>query len=304
MAALALRTSLLVDALDTRGLEAAARSAADAITIDVASLGAYAQRANARRGGNKAAEVIAAAGRPVFARVSDYRSGESEGDIQSMVRANLKAVVLAGAERPQDARDIDVAIRKQEMRRGIEPGSVRLIAEIDSAAGLRALPKMLDAVDRHSAVALNVSALAGELRLPGGLTGPASHLGLLEHAMAEVALSSEAAGIAWLLAAPASDAGARAMLAGRAHAYGAAGVFIASEAEAQGFKSLFTPEVDAVQAARLVIAEWAELLKRGEESGTVAGHIVDRRTLYRARLLVESADAIAARDRAGATRRD
>jgi citrate lyase beta subunit len=156
---------------------------------------------------------------------------------------------------------------------------------------------MLEAIDRHAAVALNVSALATRLGLPGGLAGPAGHLPLLEHAMAQVALASDAAGIAWILAAPAADTGTRAMLAGRAHACGAAGVFVASDSEAQGFNSLFTPAPDAVQTARLVVAEWAELRKRGEQSGVIDGHIVDRRALYRARALVERADAIAKLER-------
>src|SRR5262245_63458500 len=125
--ALALRTLLRVYALDAPRLTAAVHSAADAVLLDIASPAAYAKRADARRAANHAAEAIAPTGRPVHARVSDLRSGATEGDIQSVVRANLTAVMLAGCEVPQDARSIDVSIRKQEMGRGIEPGSVRLV---------------------------------------------------------------------------------------------------------------------------------------------------------------------------------
>lgn len=294
MHALALRSSLLVDALDVTGLEAALRSAADSVTIDLGSASAYAARADARRAANHALLAIAETGRPVHVRVSDTRSGETEGDIMSTVRAGLTAVVLAGAERPQDARDLDVAIRKQEMRRNLEPGSVRLIAEVDSAAGLRALPGILDSIDRHSAVTLNATAFAAQL----GLAGPLSaHATLLEHAMAEVAVTTAAAGIVWTLTVPGADATARAALANCAHALGAAGVVVAAEAEAQGFNRLFTPDAEAVAAARLVVAEWDTLRKREAESGAVAGHLVDRRTMRRARLTIDRAEAIAARER-------
>lgn len=298
--ALALRTLLLADALDARGLAAAAASAADAVLLDLASAAAYGRRADARRAANHAAEAIASAERPVHVRVSDLRSGATEGDIMSIVRANLAAVVLAGCEAPQDARSIDVSIRKQEMRRGIEPGSVRLVAEIDSAAGLRALPGMLAAIDRTSAVALNVSALAADLRLP--LTAqqagpPAQQLAALEHAMAEVALATAAGGITWVLAAPGLDPGARAALATRAHAHGAAGAVIATEAEAHGFNRLFTPDPAAVVAARGILAEWERLRAAGAESGASDGALVDRRTMRRARALVAHADAIARRER-------
>ncbi len=294
MSALALRTSLRVDALDAAGLAAACASHADAVLIDMASAAAYARRADARRAGNHALLAIAATGRPVHARVSDTRSGETAGDIMSMVRAGLAAVVLAGAERPQDARDLDVLVRKQEMRRGIVPGSVRLLAELDSAEGIRALPAILEAVDRHSAVTLDVSALAAALRLPGAA---ASQLALLEHAMSEVALTCAAHGLPWTVAAPAADPGARAAIANRAHALGAAGVVVASEAEAGGFTRLFTPRDEDVAAARAIVAEWERLRAADQPSGTIDGQLVDRRTMRHARILIEAAEAIARRGR-------
>ncbi len=294
MSTLALRTSLLVDARDARALNAACNSTADAVIIDLASPAAYADRANARRSANRAAEAFASAGRIVFARVSDARSGATEGDIQSIVRANLAAVVLAGTVEPQDSRAVDVAIRKQEMRRSIEPGTVRLIADIDSAAGLRLLPAIIEAIDRHSAVVLDVTALARDLGLLGAA---AAHFNTLEHAMSELALTCTAAGIVWLLAAPGIDAGARAALATSAHAHGAAGVVVASDAEAQGFNRLFTPDPETVATARLVAAEWDALRKRGDESSVVAGHIVDRRTKNAARAVISRAEAIAVREK-------
>src|SRR4051794_21184038 len=102
MFALAARSSLLIDALDTVALEAASRSNADAVLIDLAGPSAYTARADARRAANHALLAVAATGRPVHVRVSDSRSGETEGDIMSVVRAGTTAIVLAGVERPQD----------------------------------------------------------------------------------------------------------------------------------------------------------------------------------------------------------
>ncbi|MFA7296760.1 MAG: aldolase/citrate lyase family protein [Dehalococcoidia bacterium] len=291
---LTLRSSLLIDALDADALGAAEATAADAVLIDLASPAAAEARADARRAANRALLAIAATGRPVHVRVSDTRSGETEGDIMSVVRAGLSAVVLAGSERPQDARELDVAIRKQEMRRNIEPGTVRLIAEVDSAAGLRALPGILDSIDRHSAVSLHAPAFAARLGVRGPLAGATA---LLEHAMAEIAVTTSAAGIAWMLAVPGVDAATRAALANRAHALGAAGVVVASEAEAQGFNRLFAPDEAAVAAARAVVAEWEALRARDAEVGVAAGQVVDRRTMRLARGVITRADAVAARER-------
>ena len=294
MFALAARSSLLIDATDNAALEAAPRSSADAVLIDLASPAAYAARADARRAANKALLAVAATGRPVHVRVSDSRSGETEGDIMSVVRAGTTAIVLAGVERPQDARDIDVMIRKQEMRRDLSPGSVRLIAEVDSASGLRALPAILAGIDRHSAVVLHAPAFAAALRLRGPLT---AHTSVLEHAMGELALTTAVADIDWLLAVPGVDVPTRAALANCAHALGAAGVVVASDAEAQGFNRLFSPDPANIEAARGVLAEWDALRKRDGESSVVNGQIVDRRRMRQARSTVERADAIAVRER-------
>jgi len=156
---LALRSILVVDALDEAGLRAATHSAADAVLIDLASAAVHADRARARSLASRHARAIAAAGRPVVARVSDARSGELEADLDAVATAGIAALVLARVEVPQDVRDIDVATRKREWRAKQEPGGIRLIPGIDSAGGLAALSGIIEAVDRHDAIALGAQGL-------------------------------------------------------------------------------------------------------------------------------------------------
>lgn len=229
--AAAVRTNVLIAATE----EAAARArvtAADAVTVDLTDAVVMPPRA-----GSRGVAPRVDLGRPMHMRIVIDRRLGLEASLDDDINAAVAAVLLGGVDRPQDVRDADVALRRREMRLGIEPGTVRLIPEVGSALALRALSKMFEAVDRHSAVVLNTDALAADLGLPGPL---ASHLAIIEHAMAEVALSARAARLPWMALAPSLDAGARAALAVRAHAHGAAGVYIASEPEAQGFNSLFT----------------------------------------------------------------
>jgi citrate lyase beta subunit len=225
---LRLRTNLLVTAGAGSGLLA---TAAEAVTIDYSTQ----MQPDARHRGS-AATLEAVAGRPTHIRIAIDRRLGLEASLEAELSQAVGAVLLGGVDWPQDVRDADVALRRREMRLGLEPGTVRLIPEVGSALALRALPRMFEAVDRHSAVALNTDALAVDLELPGP---PQSHLAVLEHAMAEVAISARIAGVPWLLLAPALDGGTRSMLATRAHAHGAGGIYIASEPEAQGFNSLF-----------------------------------------------------------------
>jgi len=221
------RTNLLVAA---GGEVAISTTAADAVTID------YSQLPETGRRHKGVATLEAVAGRPTHIRIAIDRRLGLEASLEAELSTAVSAVLLGGVDRPQDVRDADVALRRREMRLGLEPGTVRLIPEVGSALGLRALPRMFEAVDRHSAVALNTDALAADLRLPGP---PASHLAVIEYAMAELAIDARIAGVPWLLLAPALEAGTRSSLAICAHAHGASGVYIAGEPEAQGFNSLF-----------------------------------------------------------------
>ena len=295
---LALRSTLVIDPLDETALSAAARSVADAIVIDLAAPGVHGERSRARANATKAIASIAAAGRPVHARVSDTRSGELEADLDAVVGAHLAAIVLSGAAVPQDVRDIDVAIRKREMRGGIAPGGIRLIPEIDSAEGLTQLARMLEAVDRHSAVALSLDGLRDDLRLGDGAAP------LYEHAMADVAVIARASGLPWVLSMThrRPETG---RLPGRAHEFGAAGVTVHDEPTASEMNALFAPDPIDVAVARATVAEWERLRARGEWVGVVAGampeaatydRLVDRRTVRRARAFLAYVEAIERRE--------
>lgn len=298
---LALRSILVIDALDEGALKAAASSAADAILIDLAHPSMHGQRPQARASAARHGRAIAKTGRPVLVRVSDTRSGEMSADVEAVVGAWLTGVVLAGVEEPQDTRDADVQIRKWEMRRKRTPGEIVLVPEVDSAEGLVGLFRMLTAVDRFGAISLSVDGLRADLRLGPGATA------LYEHAMAEVAIAADAARLPWVLHVSHHRPGVESMPT-RAHAFGAAGVTVHGEGEARGMNSLFAPGDAEVTIARAMAAEWARLRKRGERLGVVAGEVVeapgydrlvDRRTVRRAQSLLNLADAIAAREALG-----
>ena len=294
---LALRSLLVVAGADARALVAARRSVADAVVIDLAAPGPHSARTDTRSLIGEAIDAIGGARRPVFARVSSASSGELEADVAAALRPALWAVILAGTEVPQDARDADVQLRKYELQHDMEPGGVRLIPEIDSAAGLQALPVILEAVDRHEAVALNPARMHRDLGLGHGLHD--AH----DYTMAMVAVAARAAELPWVVGAFDGDRGF--IEATRAHELGAAGVTIQSEASARGVNSLFVQSAPEVAAARAVLREWDRLSGDGAASGVVLvgpddhprTELVDRRAMRAARQVAARADAIEARER-------
>ena len=290
---LALRSVLAISASNAAAATTARTSVADAVLLDLAAPASAEDRATARKTVAQAIQDIGAAKRPVLARVSAAGSGELEADLAAVVGPQLAAVILSATELPQDARDADVLLRKYEVRHKLAPGAIRLIPEIDSAAGLQALPVILDAVDRHAAVALNLAHLNDNLGLGAGFHETHSHF------MAMFAAAARSADLPWLLGT--FDASRSSGDATRAHELGAAGAVIHSEAAARGINSLFAPDPAAVASARAVIEAWAQLRGAGDLSG-VALHgeqplLVDRRAMRHARFVLARADAIAARER-------
>lgn len=297
---LALRSILVISGEDEAAYAAAATAAADAVLFDLAEPGAHHHRTVMRRLVEQYAPLAARARRTVVVRIGDTRSGELEADVDAVVMAAVAAVILPGVDVPQDARGADVAIRKREMRRGVAPGSLRLIPEIDSAIGLRALPAILDVVDRHGAVAVRVHDLLRQIGAGSGVGGSpngTAHATLEEHAMADAAIAASALDLPWIVTG--RDAAA---VATRASDLGAAGVTVASDAEARGMNALFTPDPAEVSAAHAMLGEWERVRGRGRWLGTVdaadGARVVDRRSVRHARAVVARAEAIERREAA------
>jgi citrate lyase subunit beta/citryl-CoA lyase len=291
---LALRTLLVIPGVEAGTMAEAQRSAADAVVLDLAVPALTTERTEARATVTKVMAALGSHQRPVIVRVSSASTDELEADIAAAVQPALSAIVLAGTETPQDARDADVLLRKYELRHEMTPGHVRLIPEIDSAAGLQALPIILGSVDRHEAVALNPLRMHRDLDLARGLRE--AH----DHTMAFVAIAVRAAELPWLLGAFDGDRGF--IEATRAHEFGAIGAAVASEASVRGVNSLFTPDAAEVAAAEAILREWDRLQADGEVVGVVLvgdeanprTELVDRRSMRAARLAVGRADAVRA----------
>lgn len=115
--------------------------------------------------------------------------------------------------------------------------------------------------------------------------------------MADVALAAGAALLPWVV----TGAGATA-LATRAHDLGAAGVTVASDAEARGMNALFAPDPAERAIARATVEEWERLRGRGRWLGAVGkgseARSVDRRNVRLARAFLAQAEAIDRREAA------
>lgn len=178
--------------------------------------------------------AAAAAGLEVHVRVANPRAGRLREELAAALGEGAAVVLLAETRLPQDVRDADVELRRNELRMGLTPGHTGLIPEIGSAAALARLPQLLAAVDRLVSVCVDLEAVANDLGAPDATTAA-----LQEPLLAQIAIAATAARVPWTVEAMGFAAGERAALASRARALGAAGIYVMSEAEVAGMNALF-----------------------------------------------------------------
>ena len=190
-------------------------------------------RADAVTTAPDATEAARAAGVPIHVRLAHPREGLLRSQLEGL-DSPVACVLLARTTQPQDLRSADVELRRHELHRGLNPGSIGLIPEIGSAAAIERLPQLLAAVDRIASVGLDIEAVAADLGAPDARSDAVQ-----APLLARLALAASAAGLPWTVGALGFSPGDRARLAARAHALGASGVYVLAESEVAGLNALF-----------------------------------------------------------------
>jgi citrate lyase beta subunit len=130
----------------------------------------------------------------LYVRVNDGRSDDVIDDVTAIVRPGLRGLVVPKVESPGELERIGSVLDEREPAAGMAPGSVRLLAAIESAAGVENAEAISTASPRLSLISLGYGDLRRDLRV---FTTRASFLrsGLCEAIRARVALVSRAAGL-------------------------------------------------------------------------------------------------------------
>ena len=161
------RSLLFVPAGNERYLRSALRGTADVIQIDLEDASAPAQKERARNSARSFVAQIAAAGRVAAVRVN----GEEPLlglDLEAVVYPGLAALTIPKVDTGAMLAQIDAAITQLETARGLVPGGIRLIAQIESARGVLNAREIAGATPRLAALGLGMEDLIADV---GGAVG-------------------------------------------------------------------------------------------------------------------------------------
>src|SRR5215216_4060214 len=128
------RSLLLLPADDQRLISQAATTTADAVVLDLTNVAGDVEGARKRLRGP--IETLSAARRSVFVRLSPFEAGLAAAELSAAVGQGLHGLILARTQGPRDIRQLDVLLRERELHSQVRPGTVALIPQIDTAAGL------------------------------------------------------------------------------------------------------------------------------------------------------------------------
>jgi citrate lyase subunit beta/citryl-CoA lyase len=277
------RSLLFVPANDPVRLAKAASRGADAIIVDLEDAVAVDEKPAARAGLAEVVRALHAVGVPVVIRINAEWQ-DASADLEVAVIAGVTALMVPKADSPNRLSILSDSIAEHERNRGLEVGAIKLIALIESPAGLPELARTA-AIRRVAGLALGTedfSLALGVSPEPACLDLPCRLIALAAAPRRLMALA-----VPISIAAFRDEPGWRAATT-LARAYGCTGALCIHPAQVVIANQAFTPS-DAERAeAQAILQAWKD--GGGENAGvvTLKGKMIDRPVLLRAQAILSA----------------
>jgi citrate lyase subunit beta / citryl-CoA lyase len=130
-----IRTALFVPATRPDRVDKALAAGADVVIIDLEDAVAQALKTEARVSARQ--KVIEHASPKLIVRVNALDSGHNRQDLESVVDAALTSIILPKVESSEDIREIHERLLSCERNCGMPPGTLGVVALIESASGVQ-----------------------------------------------------------------------------------------------------------------------------------------------------------------------
>jgi citrate lyase subunit beta / citryl-CoA lyase len=289
------RSWLIVPGNDATQVEQAAAAAPDVVVLDLMEFVPEAAKPAAREQLQEMITNAARHGAAVFAQVDKVLL---YADLKAAVWPGLSGILLPRLETPHEVTEADALLTQLEDARGILPGTLRIVAVLDTAKGNYAAMDIARSSRRLWGLTLGRADLVMDLR-----PEPSGELHLMPYLMQRLITVATAAGLvplgAWW------RAPARGLLANPDDTYGAAvrgrhigfkGALCLRPNQVEALHRGFTPDTAERETARELITAYDEAAKNGTAVLRLQERIVDRATAFQAKQLLDYAEACTQQD--------
>lgn len=286
---LILRSAMFVPGNQERRIEKARSVPADALILDMEDSVPPAEKETAR---NMVASVIgglASAGREIFVRTNSLQTPYAESDIKAVVMPGLKAIVLPKSETANDIHRVDALITEAERKAGMEAGSVKIVALVETPLAIVNAYAIASASPRVIGLSLGAEDYALEMGVTRTKEGAE-----IQYPRMVIGVACRAANVLAIdcVFTDVRDGEGLVKDTMLARQLGFQGKFVIHPDQVGPVNEAFTPSEAEVAYARRVIEAFETAVGQGLASVALEGKMVDQPVAERAKKLLSLAGAI------------
>jgi citrate lyase subunit beta / citryl-CoA lyase len=291
-----LRSWMFVPGDRQRMIEKSLRLPVDAIMMDIEDGVAPAAKETARRQIAVALDDIAArrasnganggGGMPArFVRINAVGHERMHADLSCCVRPALDGLVLPKIEHPEQVEAVDRFLDAREKELGVESGTVRLLAAIESPRGLLQAHAIASASPRVCGLMFGAEDFSREVGLPLRREGEARDLVYARSAIVTAAAAARVHAIdgVWT---DLADSDGLARFAAQSRRLGFSGMSLIHPSQIEAVNAAFTPSAEEIDHCRRVLAAFEEAERRNEGAIAFGGQLLDIAIVERARQML------------------
>jgi citrate lyase subunit beta/citryl-CoA lyase len=288
-----LRSLLFVPGNKSNMLEKSLGCPADALIPDMEDSVPNAEKANARDTIRAHLPKLADASPLVIPRINSLDTGWAEADLAAVVGPHIHGICVGKVHGPEDIGKVSKLMGKLENEAGLEEGSVKLIAWIESAKGIMRCYDICRASRRLIGVAFGAEDFTHDMGVErleddAQLAFPRAKLCIAARAADILAFDTPYFRFK-------DEEGLRKDSRAARHA-GFKGKFAIHPAQIAAINESFSPSAEDVAHARRVVQAFEEAEKQGRGSTSLDGAVIDVPVVKRARAVLELAERIASRN--------
>ena len=235
---------------------------------------------------------LAETGKPILPRVNALGSAFIDDDLAAVVGPQVYGVSVGKIGSVSDLAALDSKLLRREAAAGLEPGSIRLVAWLETAAGIVEAADICRSSARLAAVAFGAEDLTSDMEMPrhvDGVENPA-----LAFARSSITLAARAADIR-ALDTPFfgfRDPDGLERDCARARSAGFVGKFAIHPAQIEVINRAFSPSPQHVERALREVEAFEAAEREGRGSTSLEGQVIDVPVVERARKLLRRHQAV------------
>ncbi|HEX4991606.1 MAG TPA: CoA ester lyase [Rubrobacteraceae bacterium] len=294
------RSILAVPGSNPGMAEKALASAADAVFLDLEDAVTPDEKAQARPKVVHALKELDWDGRPTLYRTNALDTPYFYRDLIEVVEGvgdRLAAIMVPKVQRLEDLHVVATLLYQIELSIGLEPGKIKLEAQIESAEGLVNVESIARATGRLTALHFGPGDYAASVRMPQKSIGTMDEWDgvypghRFHYAMHRIVVAARAAGLRAVDGPVADHRDEKGLRQSSllARSLGFDGKWCIHPAQIETVNDVFSPTNEEVEWARKVVQAYEEANAAGRGAITVEGQMIDAASIRMARNSLEQA---------------